>query len=416
MRRADEDLDPGQVRAVEAWAASGAMALTGWPDERPLGPPAGLLPEVAVLDAALTRHAAAAGRRLEVDVLALLGERAAVGGLQRGGRTSCGGATRLLRTRDGWLALALARADDVELLPAWLGVDPDQVGPDGWDAAAAAIARGASTPLAEAGAELGLPVAALPQDPASAGPPLRRTPVRGQDAPLGSGVEGLRVVELGSLWAGPLCGALLGALGATVVKVESTSRPDGARQGPAPFFDLLNAGKRSVALDLASQEGQAALRRLVLAADVVVEASRPRALRGFGLDAPEVLATGRPRVWVSITGHGREGSGAGRVAFGDDAAVAGGLVAWDARGEPVFCADAVADPLTGVTAAVAALDALRDGGRWLLDVPMAGIAARAAGPTLPVPAGVEAAAPRARPPSAAAAALGADTAAVLAEL
>ena len=83
-------------------------------------------------------------------------------------------------------------------------------------------------------------------------------------------------------------------------------------------------------------------------ADVVLEASRPRALAQFGIDA-EALTTGTPdgrgpQAWVSITGYGRTGDEANRVAFGDDAAAAGGLVSWT-DGEPLFCADAVADPL-----------------------------------------------------------------------
>ena len=85
----------------------------------------------------------------------------------------------------------------------------------------------------------------------------------------------------------------------------------------------------------------------------------------------------------------------------------------DADG-PAFCADAVADPVTGLVAAAAALDALADGGRWLLDVAMAGVAATLAGPTLATD-GLVAAAPRGRP-MVAARPLGADTAAVLATL
>jgi crotonobetainyl-CoA:carnitine CoA-transferase CaiB-like acyl-CoA transferase len=77
---------------------------------------------------------------------------------------------------------------------------------------------------------------------------------------------------------------------------------------------------------------------------------------------------------VSITGYGREGNAADLVAFGDDAAVAGGLVAADGAGGPVFCADAVADPLTGLYAAAAALAV--EGGA-LVSVPMAGVAAHA---------------------------------------
>jgi hypothetical protein len=105
---------------------------------------------------------------------------------------------------------------------------------------------------------------------------------------------------------------------------------------------------------------------------------------------------------------------AGRVAFGDVAAVAGGLVATDARG-PCFVADAVTDPLTGLVAAAAVAEALAAGGRWLLDAAMAPLAAAVAGPPLPT-AGTAAQPARARPVERAAAAYGADTAAVLAGL
>jgi hypothetical protein len=104
-----------------------------------------------------------------------------------------------------------------------------------------------------------------------------------------------------------------------------------------------------------------------------------------------------------------------RVAFGDDAAAAGGLVVWH-EGTPMFCADAVADPLAGVAAAGACVNALAAGGRWLLDVSMAGVAAGLGGPTLAAPAVLVAAAPVARDAPHPAPALGADTDAVLAEL
>ena len=87
---------------------------------------------------------------------------------------------------------------------------------------------------------------------------------------------------------------------------------------------------------------------------MVIDASRPRALAQLGLDLDRLLATG-PRVWVSITGHGCTGEDGNRIAFGDDAAVAGGLVVHDESG-PSFCADAVADPIAGITAAAAALE------------------------------------------------------------
>lgn len=157
------------------------------------------------------------------------------------------------------------------------------------------------------------------------------------------------------------------------------------------------------------------MRELIERVDVLIEASRPRALEQLGIDAQEVLSIGRAGVWVSITGHGRHGLHRNRVGFGDDAAVAGGLVAWD-NGEPYFCADAVADPTTGIVAATAALDALATGGRWLLDIPLAGVARHLAGPTLPVPADVRASEPVAREPSGDGPDLGAHTAEVLQHL
>jgi crotonobetainyl-CoA:carnitine CoA-transferase CaiB-like acyl-CoA transferase len=177
------------------------------------------------------------------------------------------------------------------------------------------------------------------------------------------------VVDLTSLWAGPLCARLLADHGARVVKVETPRRPDGARLGPKAFWDRLHHDTEQVVLALDDPE----LRRLLDAADVVLEGSRPRALGQHGL-GPETCGA---KVWVSITGYGRA---VDRVAFGDDAAAAGGLVAWpEDGGDPCFVADAVADPLTGVAAAAGVLPMLRSDGRWLLDVPMARIAAWVAG-------------------------------------
>jgi crotonobetainyl-CoA:carnitine CoA-transferase CaiB-like acyl-CoA transferase len=182
-------------------------------------------------------------------------------------------------------------------------------------------------------------------------------------------------VDLSSLWAGPVCARILGDRGATVVKVESTERPDGARRGPPAFFDRLHRGQRAVALAFSSAEGRRDLRDLLTAADVVIEASRPRALAQLGAGPTDLGADG-PGLWISITGHGRSGPAGDRVGFGDDAAAAGGLVAWTPAG-PVFGGDALADPLTGLAAAAAWADAARrEGGRRLLvDLALADIAA-----------------------------------------
>jgi crotonobetainyl-CoA:carnitine CoA-transferase CaiB-like acyl-CoA transferase len=197
-----------------------------------------------------------------------------------------------------------------------------------------------------------------------------------------------------------------------VIKVESTARPDGARRGPAPFFDLLNGEKRSVALDVSAAPGRRALRRLIETADVVIESARPRALEQMGIIASDILEqSGGPQAWASITSHGRDPGPRQRVGFGDCAAVAGGLVAGDDLG-PCFLADAVADPLAGLVAAAAVLEALCAGGRWLLDAAMAPMAASAAGPLLDVPAG-EVHPPRAREIIHRAPVFGSDTTTVL---
>lgn len=207
---------------------------------------------------------------------------------------------------------------------------------------------------------------------------------------------------------------LLGDAGATIVKIESTRRPDGARRGPQPFYDLLHAGHRSVALDFDDPHDRARLRALVDRADVVIEASRPRALAALGLDA--VAAAEQGTVWLSITGYGRHGFDGLRVAFGDDAAVVGGLVA-GSRQSPCFLADAVADPLTGLVAAAAAIDCPVASHGALVDVSMAGVAAWCARDARPDASwDVPGEPSRRRPDSGRAAELGVDTNTTLREL
>jgi hypothetical protein len=383
---------------LQRWARSGAMALTGRPD-MPLGPPDALVEGVERL---------AAGPLSGLDALALLGERAALMGLWRRGPVSCGGSCRLLPSAEGWMAVSLPRIEDLESVPAWLELhEAPATTPATWSAVARGLAARDPSELMERAGLLGLPVARVGEAAGQAAV----TRVALGSAPARDPAN-LLVADLSALWAGPLCGDLLAAAGAHVVKVESTARPDGARRGSAGFFDLLNGRKRSAAFDFRTERGAHTLREIVQRADVVIEASRPRALAQLGVDAEQVVRSGRTQVWVSITGYGRANE---RVAFGDDAAAAGGLVVWH-EDAPMFCADAVADPLTGVTAARACLEALAGGGRWLLDVSMAGVCAALAGPTLPASHHLPVEPPRARPVTRPAPGLGADTSEVLAEL
>ena len=348
---------PGEHPALR-WSRSGLMALTGTP-ETPLMFPA---PLAACADGALAALAALApaGALDGIDAAALLAERAAIAGHQRQGAISPGGACRLLQAADGWLALNLARDDDWDLLPAWLEAELSP----GWEGLAAAVRERPMESLIEQGRLLGLALADA--QPAADPSPWQRgltiaAPVPRSRPP--------RVLDLSSLWAGPLCGHLLHKLGADVVKLESTQRPDGARNGPPVFFDLMNAGKRSVALDLRRGEGRAQLRGLIAAADIVIEASRPRALRQMGFDA-EVLARECGLTWISLSGYGRGEPQEQWIAYGDDAAVAAGLsdTLHRATGQHLIVGDAIGDPLTGLHAALAAWAGWQSGGGMLVSL------------------------------------------------
>lgn len=294
------------------------------------------------------------GRALRVDADEIVTGRAAVLGLDPPTRISAGGASRLLATADGWCAVTMSRVEDYEALPALL--EMDDVGADPWNSlATAAAARNAEDLVARARL-LDVPAAVLGEITASDPKSVRHT------APLSGPITDLLVADMSSMWAGPLCGRLLAAAGATVVKVEAPGRPDGTRSGDRRFFDWMNSEKLCYAGDVAGLLG---------AADVVIEASRPSALRRRGLGAEQVPA--RPgRIWLRISGYGP--SYPERVAFGDDAAVAGGLVGRPESG-PVFCGDAIADPLGGLASTVAVLDALTSGGGVIVDVAMSAVAA-----------------------------------------
>jgi hypothetical protein len=347
------------VSAVQReWGASGLAHLTGLPSGTPDFSRAGVLAAARSTADELHRHLG-----VTVDAAELLAGRAALLGLSRQGRISAGGATRLMPAADGWWALTLSRPDDVDALPALVESAAPQQGP--WNAVESWAAGQPAADVVERARLLGLPAARLGEATA-ARPTVRR--VGASAAPRD--YSDLLVVDLSSMWAGPLCGQLLRRAGATVVKVETTARPDGTRAGSAAFFDWMNGGKLCYAADFGSA---GPLRALLEAADVVIESSRPSALRHRGLGADDVTARAG-RVWVRITGHGADGECANWTGFGDDAAVAGGLVGRSPDG-PVFCGDAIADPLTGMHAALAVAESLARGGGEIIDVAMAALAA-----------------------------------------
>lgn len=328
------------------------MALTGLPD----GP---ALPSTGS-PACVARRAAAQFEKLAgvaVDGPALFGERAALMGLRRGGAISCGGGTRLLPAADRWWTLNLAR--DVHLVEALV---ERRVAGDPWQAVRAWARKQPAAAVLERATLLGLPATILGETPAVA------TPDRVvHQAAASAGRRRPVVVCLAALWAGPLTASLLALSGAEVVHVESSARPDPTRDAAATFHALLRAGTTTQVMDF---DDRARLSQVVRDADIVIEASRPRAFQHLGLHAEKILGDGRARTWLRIRAH----ADPRRVGFGDDAATAGGLIAWD-QGHPVFAGDAIADPLTGLLGALAVVREHRADRSALIEMRLAEVAA-----------------------------------------
>lgn len=283
----------------------------------------------------------------------LLG-RDAPGGLDEPGPISANRHCRLIAARDGWVAVNLARPDDVELIAAFTRREGAA-----WLALAEFAREESAADIVARATEFQLPVARVGEaEPGAL--------AAAADAPSRS----FRVLDLSALWAGPLCAGLLARAGAEVVRIESVARPDPTAV-TSPLLDAwLNGAKRRVTLDLTNAMGRDRLREEIASCDVLVTSARPAALARLGLDT-EALA-GRPGlVWAAITAHGWAED---RVGFGDDCAAAGGLVAW-IEGEPRFFGDALADPLTGLEGALAVLAARAGGRSGRIDLAMGRVAA-----------------------------------------
>jgi crotonobetainyl-CoA:carnitine CoA-transferase CaiB-like acyl-CoA transferase len=269
------------------------------------------------------------------------------------------------------MALNLARGEDVELVPAWLECDAPE---DSWAAVIAHAPGRGRAELVDRAALLGLPAAAVGEVACDdLNPPLLRLGARRAEPP-----ERIKVVDLSALWAGPMCGAIMAAMGADVVKIESAGRPDPTRVSSPAFFRRLNGQKSDLQLDLGTEDGRRRLWAKIAAADLLITSARPRAFPSLGIDPAKLFDANPCLVWVAITGYGWVGEAGARVGFGDDTAAAGGLVRWTESGEPRFAGDALADPVTGLTAAAGALRALGEGGGVLADVAMARAASAAA--------------------------------------
>src|SRR5262245_48539686 len=133
-------------------------------------------------------------------------------------------------------------------------------------------------------------------------------------------LHGLRVLDLTTTIAGPHCTRLLADLGARVVKIESPegdlmrTRPP-LREGVSSYFGQLNAGKRSVVLDLKQPAAADIVRRLARASDVLVENFRPGVMTRLGLDYPALGPTAPTLIYCAISGYGQSGPSAARPAY-----------------------------------------------------------------------------------------------------
>ena len=192
--------------------------------------------------------------------------------------------------------------------------------------------------------------------------------------PLPKPLEGIRVVELARVLAGPWCGQLLADLGAEVVKVERPGSGDDTRLWGPPFikgadgenlgaayYHSTNRGKSGVAIDIATAAGQAEVRALIADADVVIENYKLGGLAKYGLD-PATLRADFPQLIVcSITGFGQTGPYAHRAGYDFIVQAMGGAMSLTGEpdGAPQKAGIAYADIFTGMYSTVAILAALR---------------------------------------------------------
>jgi len=177
----------------------------------------------------------------------------------------------------------------------------------------------------------------------------------------GKALEGLRVLDVTQVMAGPFCAMQLCDMGADVIKVEppggdSTRRMSGASGNDSPSFNAVNRGKRGMVLNLKTPLGQEAFRRLARRADVVIENYRPGVMRSFGLDYGVLANDNAGLIFVSISGYGQTGPDSGKGGFDLVAQGVSGLmsITGDPGGPPVK----VGVPLTDLGAGLFALSAI----------------------------------------------------------
>ncbi|MEY2568532.1 MAG: hypothetical protein QOE35_3061 [Actinomycetota bacterium] len=191
-------------------------------------------------------------------------------------------------------------------------------------------------------------------------------------------LAGLRVIDCSTVIAGPGCARHLGDFGADVIKVERPDGGDGTRgmgwtdpaDGVTLWWKLVGRNKRTISLDLKSDEGRDTMLALCDTADVVVENFRPGTLERLGL-GPDVLLARNPRLVITrVTGFGQDGPYAGRPGFATLAEAMSGFAAVNGEpdGPPLLPPIALADEVTALAAAFATMVAMHSGVGQVVDV------------------------------------------------
>ena len=187
---------------------------------------------------------------------------------------------------------------------------------------------------------------------------------RNQQGPL----AGIRVVDLTRVLAGPLCTMTLGDMGADIIKVEEPRHGDDTRAWGPPFvgpfsayYLAVNRNKRSLTLDLKSEEGRVVLRRLIIGADVVIDNFKLGTMESWGFDDHWFETNAGQVVRCSITGYGPTGPKASKPGYDFILQAETGLMAitGEANGSPMKLGVAIVDVCAGLTAAIAVLGALQ---------------------------------------------------------
>jgi formyl-CoA transferase len=184
--------------------------------------------------------------------------------------------------------------------------------------------------------------------------------------PTPGALQGLRVIEMGQLIAGPFAGKTLGEFGADVVKIEPPGSGDPLRnwrliqEGTSVWWQVQSRNKRSIALDLRSTEGQDIARKLIAEADVLIENFRPGTLEGWGMGYDVLSALNPGLVMLRISGYGQTGPYRDLPGFGAIGEAMGGLrhLTGEPGQVPVRCGISIGDTLAALHGTVGVLTAL----------------------------------------------------------